>query len=179
MIKDIFKHNSSFSKLSSVKWYSTWLDHLKNNSYLPMKDVIIEPLGNTVCSELYFCAISTISHWRLLQDKPLTLFHLFLSLNIKCICRNRAWIVRVVVEIRVDHLKTHHRSMLNQRFFVGTATQLVILTPPPIPWIGQGGGTLLLVYSNGLCSGVAILIFKGRDHLHVSHTHDYHSFHRR
>ena len=31
-------------------------------------------------------------------------------------------------------------------FFVGTAIQLVIL-PPHIPWIGQGGGILLLHYS--------------------------------
>ena len=36
--------------------------------------------------------------------------------------------------------------MQNYQIIVGTATQLVIL-PPRIPWIGQGGVLLLLRYS--------------------------------
>ena len=38
------------------------------------------------------------------------------------------------------------KAITQIKFFVGTATQLVI-PPPHIPWIGQGGGILLLSYS--------------------------------
>ena len=45
------------------------------------------------------------------------------------------------------------------QFYVGTATQLVIL-PPHIPWIGQGGGILLL-HSSMICAiGLVIFYFK-------------------
>ena len=40
----------------------------------------------------------------------------------------------------------------------GTATQLVIL-PTHIPWIGQGGGILLLSYSKICVSGRVIFLF--------------------
>ena len=42
-------------------------------------------------------------------------------------------------------------------FFVGTATQLVILLPPHTPWIGQGG---VVTLHNDLCSCLSILDFK-------------------
>ena len=43
--------------------------------------------------------------------------------------------------------------------FFGTVTQLVIL-PPHIPWLGQGGGILLLSYSMIGAIGVAIFDYK-------------------
>ena len=62
----------------------------------------------------------------------------------------------------VTALPTEPQPLPTYILFVGTATQLVIL-PTHSPWIGHGGGTLLLHYSTyDLYSGLAIFILHGR-----------------